>query len=387
MQLLLVYAFCSIGKYDEASGLLETTIDQLKTTRGISDPDILDKISVLAQLFVQQGRWRDARPLYEESYKGRQIIFGPSHAKTISAMNNLAMMDRILGNYIEASQLFEKCVQFHVQTHGADDPDLGPILAQLGQALGRLGKHAEAEQTLVRGISLMRQAPDHQSLDNALNALEQLYLSLGRYEAAKDLFLEAFEIRESQLDESSVHLIDTGLALGIAYQALEMPEEANRRLDDALASLEQGKLSLASIMDNLELFAGILREQGDEKRAEEVLQLSLSISEEQRFEDWRKPQTLSLLAEISMAQQQPAKAKERLLEAYRIIEESNNEAERRGRSTTHDEEFNRVSRRLMQQIVSMTESFDDVSEAGDWQSKLDAIDSYIGPQLLKSQTK
>jgi eukaryotic-like serine/threonine-protein kinase len=377
VQLLLVYAFCSIGKYEEASSLLEATIDQLKTTRGVSNPDMLDKISVLAQLFVQQGQWRDARPLYEEAYRGRQIVFGPAHAKTISAMNNLATIDKILGNYFEAAQLFEKCVELHVQAHGADDPDLGPKLSQLGQALGKLGKHAEAEQALLRGISLMRQAPEHRLLDNALNALGQFYLSIGRYEAAKDLLLEAFELREPQLDENSINLIDTGLALGIAYQALEMPEEANRRLDKALGSPEHGKFSLASMMDNLELLASILREQGEEKRAEEVLQLSLSISEEQRFEDWRKPQTLSLLAEISMAQQQPAKAKEQLLEAYRILEGYSNEAERRGRSTTHDEECKRVSRRLMQQIVAMTESFDDVSEAGDWQSKLDAIDSYV----------
>ena len=379
VQLLLVYAFCSIGKYEEASSLQEATIDQLKATRGVSDPDMLDKISVLAQLFVQQGRWRDARPLYEEAHKGRQIILGSSHPKTISSLNNLATTQKILGNYFEAAQLLAKCVELHAQAHGADDPDLGRVLAQLGHALGKLGRHTEAEQTLLRGVALVRKAPEHQSLDNALNGLGQFYLSLGRYEAAKEVLLEAFELREAQLDENSIPLIDTGLALGIAYQALEMFEEANRRLDEALGSLEDGHLSLASMMDNLELLASILREQGDEKRAEEVLQLSLSISEEQHFEDWRKPQTLSCLAEISMAQQQPGKAKEQLLEAYRILEEYNNEAEKGGRSATHAEAFDRVSRHVMRQIVAMSESFDDVSEAGDWQSTLDAIDSSVAP--------
>jgi tetratricopeptide (TPR) repeat protein len=233
----------------------------------------------------------------------------------------------------------------------------------------------------------MRQAPEHRSLDNALNALGQLYLSLGGYEAAKDLLCESFELRKPQLGENSINLIDTGLALGIAYQALKMPEEANRRLDEALGALQHGKFSFASILDNLELLASILRQQGDEKRAEEVLQLSLSISEEQHFEDWRKPQTLSLLAEISMAQHQPAKAKEQLLKAYRILDEYSKEAEQRVRSPKHGENFNRVSRRLMQQIVAMSESLNGSSETGDWQSKLDAIDSYEPPQLLKTQTK
>jgi hypothetical protein len=173
----------------------------------------------------------------------------------------------------------------------------------------------------------------------------------------------------------------------LAYQALEIPEEADRRLAEALGSLQHGKFSFASILDNLELLASILREQGDEKRAEEVLQLSLAISEEQHFEDWRKPQTLSLLAEISMAQQQPAKAREQLLEACRILDEYSNEAERRVRTATHGEKFNRVYRRLMQQIVAMSESLNDISEAGDWQSKLDAIDSSVPPQLLKTHAK
>ena len=119
----------------------------------------------------------------------------------------------------------------------------------------------------------------------------------------------------------------------------------------------------------LELLSSILREQGEEKRAEEVLQLSLSITEKQQFEDWRKPHTLSCLAEISMAQLQPARAKERLLEAYRILEEYGSEAKRQKRSKTHDDALNQVSRHVMQQIVAMTDSVEDIGKVGDWQSQ------------------
>ncbi|XZE56062.1 tetratricopeptide repeat protein [Planctomycetaceae bacterium SH139] len=375
IQMLLMYSFCSIGKYEEASSLLRATIDNLETSSGVNDPDLLDKIALLAQLFVQQGRWRDAKPLYREVLKGRKVVFGPSHAKTISAMNNLAIMNRLLGNHCEAAPLFEQCVELQAHKHGANSPAIAPLLSRLGASLGKLGNHQEAEQSLLRAINLQRQTVKNRFLDNSLNDLGQLCLSLGRYEEAKDLLSEAFDLRE-HLGEKSINFLDTKLALAIACRGLGRDEQASPILEETLNSLEGMPFFMSSILENLELLATVLREQGDETRAEEVLRLSLSISEVQHFEDWRKPKTLSVMAEISMARQQFAQAKEQLLEAYRILEHPGFKRGASDRYFARDEKLDRVFRRIMMQIIEMTEAVGDTVEAGNWKSKLDAIESH-----------
>ena len=56
----------------------------------------------LGALYVDQGKYKDALPLYEKALELYIDIYGQNHSTTATSYNNLAFLYQSLGNYNDA---------------------------------------------------------------------------------------------------------------------------------------------------------------------------------------------------------------------------------------------------------------------------------------------
>ena len=69
-------------------------------------------MSDLAALYVSQGRYDEAEPLYREALQLSREVLGERHPDTLGIMNNLAALYQSQGRYGEAEPLYTEVLQF-----------------------------------------------------------------------------------------------------------------------------------------------------------------------------------------------------------------------------------------------------------------------------------
>ena len=71
----------------------------------------------MALLYVSQGRYTEAEPLFIQALDMRKKLLGAEHPDVASSLNNLALLYKSQGRYTEAEALFIQAVYLkQVQT-------------------------------------------------------------------------------------------------------------------------------------------------------------------------------------------------------------------------------------------------------------------------------
>ena len=120
---------------------------------------VIDISADLGRQWQEQGRYRDAIPLYETNLEMTRKLLGEDHPAVATSLNNLALLYKDQGRY-EA-----------------------------------------AEPLLIQALELIRKllGEDHPAVATSLNNLAALYNDQGRYDEAEPLYLQALEICERVL--------------------------------------------------------------------------------------------------------------------------------------------------------------------------------------------
>jgi tetratricopeptide (TPR) repeat protein len=118
---------------------------------GTDHPTTLGSMIKLARAYQEAGRLDQAIPLLEKAYKRQQSVMGEGANNTLNTMNDLA------GAYLEARQwshaetLLRNCLRLRIARKKPDDWWIFLTMSQLGTALARQEKYAEAEPLLIEG--------------------------------------------------------------------------------------------------------------------------------------------------------------------------------------------------------------------------------------------
>jgi hypothetical protein len=70
-----------------------------------------------------QGKYEEARDLFESCFVQRKDILGEDHRDTLITMSKLALTFIALGKYDEAGKRFESCLERRLATLGKDHPN------------------------------------------------------------------------------------------------------------------------------------------------------------------------------------------------------------------------------------------------------------------------
>ena len=260
--------YFALGLYEQAEAQFARALELDRQVLGPDDPQTLESQQHLGRLRRVQGRYEEARTVYEDTLARRRRVLGEHHADTAGAINDLAVVLDRMGSP-DAEATYRLALERFTALAGPDDPETLRVTGNLGQLLQRIGRYDEAERLLRRSFegrrrtlgedhpdtiaistrlaytmrhrnawaeaeALMREAldrsarvlgPEHPGTIWAENGLAQLLGEQGKYDEAIPRYLHALELSRKTLGDDNVE------TLGLMSSAASMLFNAGRAAD------------------------------------------------------------------------------------------------------------------------------------------------------------
>jgi serine/threonine protein kinase len=234
---MLANCYLDLGKYDDALRLKEDTLALCEFRVGPGHPNTLHAMSNLAVAYSALGRYADTLKVNEEILARRKARFGPDHPDTLLSMHNLAATYYALGRYDDALKLREETVALRKARLGPDHPDTLGSMDDLASSYSAVGRHTDAvklaEQTLA--LRKARLGPDHPDTLVSMNNLASNYHRVGRYADACELHKETLALREVRLGLDHPSTLMSMYNLAVSYHALGRYADALQLREKTLA--------------------------------------------------------------------------------------------------------------------------------------------------------
>jgi hypothetical protein len=176
---------------DEAITRLEESLKQERTLLGTAHPTTLGTLVKLGTAYREAGRPDQAIIRLEEALEVQGRVFGPEQQNPLITMNELA------GAYLEAhlwspaENLLRTCLRLRIKKR-PDEWWRFHTMSQLGLALARQEKYAEAEPLLIGGYEGLKAreatipAPQTKELNAAAKRIVPFYRAWGKKDKADE---------------------------------------------------------------------------------------------------------------------------------------------------------------------------------------------------------
>lgn len=195
---LLARLYVDLGKYKEAEPLYLKSMNIFEHHLGVENINIIVTLSNLAVLYRCQGRYKEAEPLYRRALKLCEQRLGTKHTDTAASLNNLAYLCKELGKYEEAENLFHQSLNILADISGLHQPDALRVKDNLALLYTDIGKFDDAE-ALHKQVMTIRETifgAMHPETAISANNLGCVYAKQGKLELAEPLYKRALMIRE-----------------------------------------------------------------------------------------------------------------------------------------------------------------------------------------------
>ncbi len=181
------------GRYSEAEPLFVRSLWIRKTELGDRCTETASSLDNLAELYLSQGRYQEAEPLFAEALDIRKAELGDHHLDTATSLNNLAVLYELQGRYDEAEPLHTEALEIRKAELSDRHPDTASSLNNLANLYRSQGYYAEAEPMYLAALEIYKSelGNHHPETATSLNNLAALYRSQGRYDKAEPLYTEA----------------------------------------------------------------------------------------------------------------------------------------------------------------------------------------------------
>lgn len=251
------------GELDEAEQYLTRALAIREEALGPHNVDVATTMSMLAVLRVRQTRLAEAESLYQRVLVIDALVREPNDARTLRDMRGLAAVYRAMDRKVEADSLWRLVLQRQEQSLGADHPDVGSTLNNLGTLAYFDGRYEEAARYYARSRPIIEKAfgRDHPQTSGVINNQGEVLWKLKRYAEAEPLLRQALAIKERVYtpQHASIGISLNGLA-GVLRDS-GRPSEAEPLYQRALVIREQGS-NPTDLAETLRDYAVLLRATG-----------------------------------------------------------------------------------------------------------------------------
>ncbi|KAJ5955971.1 hypothetical protein N7501_010250 [Penicillium viridicatum] len=240
---------------------------------------ILGGFHGLGNLYIDQGKLKEAEEMYQRALVGREKALGPDHISTLNTVNNLGILYRDQGKLKEAEEMYQGALAGYEKALGPDHISTLNTVNNLGNLYSDQGKLKEAEEMCQRALAGYEKALglDHISTLNTVNNLGNLYRDQGKLKEAEEMYQRALVGGEKALGldhTSTLHIVNN---LGNLYSDQGKLKEAEEMYQGALAGYEKAlgpdHISTLNTVNNL---GNLYSNQGKLKEAEEMCQRALA---------------------------------------------------------------------------------------------------------------
>ena len=226
-------AYTNLGQYDKADWVLRESIHLAEQSVGAGQ-ELANALSKLATLRLRQGRYADAKELFEKSLNMLQESRNAHTLTYARVLNDFAVLLNEIEQYQKAEAALLEVLSMKKTLLGPTHPGLIEPYSTLGSALMNMGRIEEAGSRYRQALQLAR-AHDDPKQGVLLNNLGTLRLNQGRYEAADSLLKQSLEQLKSLLGQQHpyvaivlMNLVATDYHLGRYEMAQTYISQARR---------------------------------------------------------------------------------------------------------------------------------------------------------------
>lgn len=86
-------------------------MQELEQKAGRNNPDLATLLNILAVIYREQGRFKEAIRVLQETLEIRENVFGPTHAAVASTLNNLSVLHGKCGDFKTAEPFCQRALE------------------------------------------------------------------------------------------------------------------------------------------------------------------------------------------------------------------------------------------------------------------------------------
>ena len=277
------YKLYVAAKFDEALPLVQEALDIRERILGPYHRDVAAALNRLAIINAIKGEYAKAEQLYQRALLAFEKALNPEHPEVASTLNNLAILYKTRGEYAKAEGLYQRALFIKEKTMGPDHSEVAALLNNLAILYHDKGEYAKAEPLYLRALSAREKllgGQDHPEVATILSNLASLYFDKGDYAKAESLNQRALRIKEKTLSPTHREVAQSLNNLSNIYCGRGDYAEAERLLLRAIQikekALSPDHPEVARSLGNL---ANVYYDQGAYEKAEPLYQRELSILE------------------------------------------------------------------------------------------------------------
>lgn len=186
------------GNYLDAEKYATDAIALLKRL-GPPDLQAATAISHLGEMYLEEGRNREAEPMLRKAMEIQQQLPKPDPVAIAILLADLAMVFEHTQRLAQAESLLRQSLAQMEQSLGPNNPMLSAPLGPLAAVLSRMGRYSEALGYSQRCWDILSRSPGIAEPDklNTMSALGRLYAVTGRPQEAEFYSRQAAERAEA----------------------------------------------------------------------------------------------------------------------------------------------------------------------------------------------
>lgn len=183
------------GRFGDAKDLYQRSLDILESTQAPAT-EVAALLDDLAQVYARDQQWVLARQTYERALAIDRRVLGDDNPRVAMHLHNLAVAVQNLGDLQAAEVLYRDVIRRKERAYGADDAQTAAAKGNFGSLLLLEGRLAEAEPLLrsALALTLAQYGPNHFNVGYARVSLGMLLHDKGDLDAAESEYRQALAI-------------------------------------------------------------------------------------------------------------------------------------------------------------------------------------------------
>lgn len=166
-----------LGKYALAQSILDDHKIDIAKYFPEEHPAHCSIINNQAMLYKINGRYPEAKEMFQEVFSAYVMIYGEHHPSTINSLINLATVHKDLNEHDHAIRLYEKAIEGRKVTEGEGSTNYAMVKAMAAGAYREMGEYAKSEEYLKEAYMTvaMEHGEDNMTASAILNSMGLLY--------------------------------------------------------------------------------------------------------------------------------------------------------------------------------------------------------------------
>lgn len=246
------------------------------------DSGVFNNSRSAALILAAAGKFPKAIQVENDALQIAQDEFGPTHPSLVPILDDLATIQRCVGQYKESEEGYKWGLALLEKNMGPDHPLVANSLDHLAALYNDLSRNNEAELLEKRALGIRENAaqPDPTSLAQTLGLMGQTELNLKNDGQAQALFLRALQTLDDKPDSHPGLSLVFLNALAQTYHLGQNFSEEQSTLEKALDTAQKNfRADGVEVADAMERLGDFFHSQNQDAKAQTLYESAFQIDQ------------------------------------------------------------------------------------------------------------